>query len=153
MKLFGIFQKKKKTAPVIVSETDERAVSVATAEEEEEPYSYELSVLRNSNAVIVDIDRRGSRMERTLTVLFHDEKLGYFCIRQSSCAYAGLGLWYYRLPKDVSDPQIEHYIEDEIHFNCVPNLWFSKAFEQDMNGVRYMSRGETIQQINANALL
>lgn len=109
-----------------------------------DPACRQLIHLQNSHATIMDIDRQANGSERILTVLCQSEETGYFCVRQSSGAYSGLGLWYYRIPEHIEDPKLEDYVDDYEHFISVPNQWFSDAFAEDMDGKRRMTIHEKL---------
>lgn len=138
MGLFALLKKKSKKESFVICEICNRKEKMPTKDIIDErylcPVCKQFEILQKSDATILEIDRRGSRGERTLTVLFYDDVIGYFCIRQDSSAYSGLGLWYYILPKDISNPKIENYVDNYEDFSCIPNVWFSEAFEKDMYG-------------------
>lgn len=98
------------------------------------PDCRQLERLQNANAAIVDIDRRSGGPERTLTVLFFDSAIGYFCIQQSCGAYTGLGLRYLIFPRNGSVSKAADYAEHDGYSSWIPNRWFSEAFEMDIGG-------------------
>ncbi len=98
----------------------------------------QIEILQNSNATIVGIDRSGGCCERTLTVLFYDENIGYFCVQQSSGAYSGLGFRYLMLPSNISKPDVKSLIDAEGYSSWIANQFFSEAFEMDIYGKHHM---------------
>ena len=146
MGLFDVFKRKAKKESFLICSKCNKASTIP----DDHITSYicpackQLIHLQDSDATIIDINRQANGSERILTVLCQDDEIGYFCIRQSSGAYSGLGLWYYIIPKEIANPKIEDYICDYENFICVPNQWFSDAFSDDIYGKRRMSINEKL---------
>ena len=154
MRFFDRLLKKRKEERSLMCEVCGRSFAHAEEWKCEKPYvcpdCRQLQELQTCDASIVAIDRKASYMEKTLTVLFYSDSIGYFCIGQSSGAYSGLGLFYKILPKDVANPRIEDYADEFADFVCIPNVWFSKDFAEELCERKRMKCDEQIKDVHTN---
>lgn len=87
---------------------------------------------------IVDIDRRACGPERTLTVLFYNDRkgggipVGYFCVQQCSGAYSGAGFRLLMLSEEISEPKAADYLEHDGYSGWIPGF-FSEDFAMDIH--------------------
>lgn len=128
MNLLDLFRRKpQRTVPSCPRKEAANAPSDAAAGEQ-------LKSLQSCRAAIVDISRLASGPDRTLTVLFYNDSIGYFCIQQCSGAYCGLAFRYLILPRGLARPQAENYIDSADYSAWISGKWFSEAFELDIYG-------------------
>ena len=86
---------------------------------------------KGGTATIIDIDRFGSAAERTLTVLFHSEKHGYFGVSQYSSRYGGAGFSFIHIPDSIESPKLSMFPVESNAYD-IPG-WFHAEFEYDMH--------------------